>query len=164
MTRNHTHRVLSIDLCNRGVGFVVLEVPDRLVDWGIKRAANTQDSKAVAAFRDLLQVYRPGLLVMEDCMARNSRRGSRANRLIFQFAALARDRQIPVRTYSVAQVKQTFATMGAFTKQQIAAAVALELPVLTRFLPPLRKPWMSEDPRLSIFDAAAFALTHLHRA
>jgi len=27
-------------------------------------------------------------------------------------------------------------------------------------LPPLRKAWMSQDPRISVFDAAALALTH----
>jgi hypothetical protein len=34
------------------------------------------------------------------------------------------------------------------------------LPELTARLPRVRKPWMSEDERMSIFDAAAMALTY----
>jgi Holliday junction resolvasome RuvABC endonuclease subunit len=161
MTATNIHRLLSIDLCNRGIGFIVLEPPDRLVDWGIKRVANTDGAKAVAAVRDLLELYRPGLLVLEDCTGRNNRRGARVRLLIFQFMALAKEKRTPVKTYSVAQVQKAFAKRSAFTKRQIACAVALQLPVLVRFLPPLRKIWMSEDPRSSIFDAAAFALTYM---
>ncbi len=36
--------------------------------------------------------------------------------------------------------------------------VAERFPELARYLPPERKPWMSEDLKMAIFDAAAFAL------
>jgi hypothetical protein len=52
-------------------------------------------------------------------------------------------------------VKRTFAVSN---KAQMARAIAARFLELTRYLPPERKPWMSEDPRMAIFDAAAFAL------
>jgi hypothetical protein len=36
--------------------------------------------------------------------------------------------------------------------------IATRFPQLARSVPPERKPWMSEDSRMAIFDAAAFAL------
>jgi len=40
----------------------------------------------------------------------------------------------------------------------MARFVAAKFPELARHLPAERKPWMSEDLRTAIFDAAAFAL------
>jgi hypothetical protein len=40
----------------------------------------------------------------------------------------------------------------------MAQAVAARFPELAPRLPPQRKPWMSEDCRMAIFDAAAFVL------
>ena len=42
-------------------------------------------------------------------------------------------------------------------KNEIARFIAARFPELARSLPPERKPWMSEDSRMAIFDAAAFA-------
>ena len=45
------------------------------------------------------------------------------------------------------------------TKREIAEAIVREFPELEPRLPPVRKIWMSEDVRMSIFDAAALAIT-----
>jgi hypothetical protein len=47
---------------------------------------------------------------------------------------------------------------NASTKHQIVSDVAHQFPELARQLPPARKPWMSEDERMAIFDAAALAV------
>jgi hypothetical protein len=60
-----------------------------------------------------------------------------------------------VRTYTRAQV---FAYFGVKTKHELALTIAAALPPLQLRLPPRRKPWMSEDARQSLFDAAALAL------
>jgi hypothetical protein len=43
-------------------------------------------------------------------------------------------------------------------KYQRAAALAERFPQLQSRLPRFRKPWMTEDPRVNVFDALAFAL------
>jgi hypothetical protein len=48
------------------------------------------------------------------------------------------------------------------TKYDRAQAVVQRFPVLTRKLPPKRKPWESEDYRMSMFAAAAVAMAYLH--
>jgi len=62
----------------------------------------------------------------------------------------------------VSRVKKVFAVFRANTKHEIAHAVAQQLPELAPRLPRFRKPWMSEDYRMAIFDAAALALTYFH--
>jgi len=52
-----------------------------------------------------------------------------------------------------------WAGSDATTKQEIAIAIAERFPELAPRLPRFRKPWMSEDYRMSIFDAVALALT-----
>jgi hypothetical protein len=56
------------------------------------------------------------------------------------------------------EVREVFARVDALTKRDIALAVAKQIPAFERYLPPVRKPWMSEDARMSLFDAAALAL------
>jgi hypothetical protein len=64
-----------------------------------------------------------------------------------------------VRSFSRVKVKLVFSESGAQTKQEIAVAIAKRFPELAPRLPRFRKPWMSEDYRMSIFDAVGFGLT-----
>ena len=60
-------------------------------------------------------------------------------------------------------VRAAFAHCGAFSKHEIAGAIAKQLPDLSHLQPPIRKPWMSEDYRENIFDAFALALVVFSR-
>jgi hypothetical protein len=75
---------------------------------------------------------------------------------------LADQRGVLVKTYSRAQVIEYFAGLGAITKQKIAEAIAKHIPALGLYVPPARKPWMSENARMGIFDAAALARLFFH--
>jgi hypothetical protein len=48
--------------------------------------------------------------------------------------------------------------LGIRNKGQMARFVAARFTELARSVPPERKPWMSEDSRMAMFDAAAFGL------
>ncbi len=66
---------------------------------------------------------------------------------------------VELHRYSRVAVKECFAPVGASTKYEIAKAVATQIPAFAHRIPRFRKPWMSEDPRQSLFDAAALGLT-----
>jgi hypothetical protein len=51
---------------------------------------------------------------------------------------------------------------AAMTKRQIAEKIAKDLPDLSLYMPPERKPWMSEHARMGIFGAAALAWMYFH--
>lgn len=98
------------------------------------------------------------MIVFEDYAGDASRRCRRVRELIVRIRKLAARRKIKVRAFSRGRVRQAFAP--AYTKHQIAIAITAEFPELLPHLPPFRKCWMSEDYRMSIFDAAAFGVTY----
>ena len=55
-------------------------------------------------------------------------------------------------------IRACFASVGARKKYDIAQAIARQIPALAHRPPRVRKIWMSEDPRQSLFDAAALGL------
>src|SRR6266850_6971580 len=151
--------VLAIDPSTRGFGFAVLEGPNRLIDWGVKETKTDKKKKSLKLIEDLIDRYLPKVIVVEDYAGKGSRRCRRIERLINDIAKLASKRQIKVRCFSRAKVKQAFSECGASNKQEIAIAIANRFPELAPRLPRFRKPWMSEDYRMSIFDAVSFAVT-----
>jgi Holliday junction resolvasome RuvABC endonuclease subunit len=152
-------RVLAIDPATRGFGFAVLEGPSRLIDWGVKETKVDKKRRSLKLIDDLVNDYQPYAMVVEDYAGKGSRRCDRVTGLIDEIRELALKRKLKVRNFSRADVKNGFAESGATTKQEIAVWITKRFPELTPRLPRFRKPWMSEDYRMSIFDAAALALT-----
>ena len=159
---NNEMRVLAIDPTSHGFGFVVLEGPRRLVDWGLAPVGGVDNSRCLARITNLTEHYRPAVLVLEDPEHRLCRRCPRVRRLLVRAERLATARGLRVKRISRHQVRTTFAPLRARTKEHVAAVLASRFPELRLRLPPQRRLWMSEDPRMSIFDAASFALTYFH--
>jgi Holliday junction resolvasome RuvABC endonuclease subunit len=151
--------VLAIDPSTRGFGFAILEGPEKLVDWGVKETRADKKAKSLELIDDLIELYQPRVIVVEDYAGKGSRRCRRIERLINDISKLALKRKIRVGSFSRLKVRQVFSGSGASNKQEIAIAIANRFPELAPRLPRFRKPWMSEDYRMSIFDAVALALT-----
>lgn len=152
-------RVLAIDPSIRGFGFAVLEGPKRLIDWGVKSARQNKNAVSLAKVADLIRYYKPDVIVLENCERTGSHRCKRVQGLITAVIKLGAELKIRTRRFSPSQVRQAFADCGARTKHEIARAIADCLSELASRLPPLRRPWMSEDYRMNIFDAVSLALT-----
>jgi len=149
-------RVLAVDPTSKGFGFAVLEGPGSLIDWGVKRARGDRNAKSLEKAAELIERYQPEVLVVERSAAKGFRRCLRVRQLIEDLLALARDRHIRARRISRRKVQRCFSKTGSATKRQIAVALVERFPELEPHLPPVRKPWMSEDGRMGIFDAVAF--------
>lgn len=155
-------RVLAIDPTSRGFGFAVLEGPERLLDWGVAQARRNKHAQCLARIADLIRYYEPAAIVAEDGTGQGSRRCLRVLLLLRDARKLAVKNQIVMRSFSRSKVRRTFSEEKALTKYQIAKIIAGRFPELVPRLPPFRKSWMSEDDRMSIFDALALALTFFH--
>jgi hypothetical protein len=154
-------RVLAIDPITKGFGFAVFDGPHCLLDWGLKTTSRWQEPRDRWCLRQVAQLiafYQPDRIVVEDCLDARSRRGQTGRQLIEGILEVARERGIPARRVSRAGLRRTFQSEGTCTKYKIALAVAGRFPELAWRLPPIRKPWMSEDARMGIFDAVALAL------
>lgn len=153
-------RILAIDPANRGFGFVILEGAKRLIDWGVKEVRENRNKKCLEKVKELIGHYQPDLVILEE--PQGSRRCHRVQRLIRSIINLVSKKKIKFKCFSRKKVREAFFKEGAYTKHQIANIIAKKFPELSPYLPPFRKPWMSEDYRMSIFDALSFALAFFY--
>jgi Holliday junction resolvasome RuvABC endonuclease subunit len=152
-------RVLAIAPSTRGFGFALLEGLNTLADWGVKTVHGDKNTKSLAKVNELITHYQPDVVVLEDSSSKHSRRSGRIRALSRKIAAVAARRKVSVALFSPEQVRQVFFAEGKGTKYAIAKILANRFPdELGSRLPPKRRPWMSEDYRMNIFDAVALAL------
>ena len=158
MTRNKSVRVLAIAPLTRGLGYAVMEGPDKLVAHGNKAILRDKNSRALKWVEKFIRLYQPAVLVLPDVNAKDTRRAERIKLLHKKIGALAREHELKVRLISVTRVREQLLGDRQGTKQACAEALAARFPVeLASRLPPKRRPWMSEDPRMDIFDAVGLA-------
>jgi hypothetical protein len=155
--------VLSIYPFSRGFAFVLFEGPESPFDWGVKEIKEKhKNTRTLDEIKKLIDRYRPEVLVIEDT-GKDSRRTSRIRRLYRMLVHLAEAEYVDLHRCSRTEVKACFTSVGARTKYEIAKAIATQIPAFAHRIPPLRRVWMSEDPRQSLFDAAALGLTYFAR-
>ena len=153
-------RVLAFAPSSRGFGFAVLEGAEKLVDWGVKSIAGDKNAASIAKMEELIILYEPGVIVLEDAAAKHSRRSPRVRDLARSVIAIAGRKGIKTATYSQKQIRETFFVHDEGTKHALAEILAARFPEeLESRLPPKRQPWMSVDYRMDIFDAVALAVT-----
>lgn len=157
-------RVLSIAPSSRGFGFAVLENGGRLIDWGTRSARGNKNAQCLFKIGELIDFFRPTVIVIENCATKRSRRSERIRRSLIEIAELASRCGIRMRRVSRAQVLKAFAAAGAKTRQEIAVAIAERFPELHASLPPPRKAWTSEDCRMSMFEGVGLALAYFRFA
>lgn len=161
-TETRDPRVFAIDPTSRGFGYCVLEGPACLVDWGVTEGLRADNREACKRVEAIVERYRPDALILEDVTTGKSRRCRRVRNLLDDIQQMAEKRKINVKTVSVESVRRMFSTAAAKNKEEIATTITEHFPELAPWRPPIRKPWMSEDARMAIFDAVAFALTYFY--
>ena len=150
--------VLAIHVQSRGFAFVLFEGWLAPIDWGVQDIRGSEkNARCLTRIASLLTLHTPDVLVLQDMSERGTLRAPRVQELNRRIAELADQRGILVRAYSRANFIEYFEELGAITKHGIAETIAKHIPALSLYLPPARKPWMSEDARMGIFDAAALA-------
>ncbi|HEX4826347.1 MAG TPA: hypothetical protein VFV19_18755 [Candidatus Polarisedimenticolaceae bacterium] len=149
---------MAIDPTSRGFGYAVLEGATRLIDWGTKDTRRADSAAALDQATALVEHYRPDALIVEDTSHRDSRRRDRAQELILSVCADAGSHGIAQARIPRRHVLELFAGNQSVNKRAVVIAISAHFPELGPRVPPIRKAWMSEDTRTSIFDAVGFAL------
>jgi hypothetical protein len=159
------NRVISISLSPRGFGYAVFEGAE-LIDWGLKgtsRLRGRHRDWCVRQAERLMEDFVPEILVLEDYCDVRYRRGRAVKHLLARVATRAAAHGVKVRRVPKSRLGRLSWDEARPTKYQIAVTVARRFPELTWRLPPVRKPWMSEDARMAIFGAVALALAYYGR-
>jgi hypothetical protein len=142
--------VFAIYLQSHGFAFVLFEGRLAPVDWGAYDARGAdKNARCLACIGSLLALHMPNVQVLQDTSDTGTRRANRIRALNAEIAELAHSAAFLVRTYSRAQIAEQFEQFGSVTKHGIAEATK-HIPALVLYLPPARKPWISEDSRMGI--------------
>ena len=158
MIQNKSIRILAIAPLSRGLGYAVMEGPDKLVACDNKSILRDKNAKALAWVNRFIQFYQPDVLVLPNVTAADTRRATRIKTLHRKIVAWAGKQPLKVRLVSVTQVRTQLLGAAKGTKFAVARTLAEKFPTeLGTRLPPKRRPWMSEDPRMDIFDAVGLA-------
>ena len=152
--------VLAIFPNRRGFGYALFEDVVSPVDWGMKWALEDEMPARLEQIRLLIHLFQPSVIVLQDCKAPSARCSQRVKCLIESTLTLARRRNVKVKLYSRADIRQCFAYYGARNKDEIARAIAEVLPEFAPRVPPMRKLWMTEDHRMGMFDALSLVFTY----
>ncbi|HWT99816.1 MAG TPA: hypothetical protein VN229_19430 [Terriglobales bacterium] len=151
--------VLAVHPTAKGFGWVVFESPLSAVDWGIASAKQGRNARLQARFARLLERYEPSAVVLE-AFEPPSLRAERIRHLCRSMLHLAACKGADTPVYPRSVIRTVFASVGAVTRFETAQVIARHIDAFSHRLPEKRKPWQGEDPRQSLFDAAALALTY----
>lgn len=151
--------VMAIHATAKGFGYVVMSGPFSLVDWGTRTSARQKNATCLARLSELLDRFDPHTLVLED-PSQDAKRSARIQRLYTAIAGLCHGRSIDLAVFTRADMRRCYAMVGAHSWQDIAEAVARQLEPLRKRVPARRKAWQSESRAMSVFVAAAIAMTY----
>jgi hypothetical protein len=154
-------RYLAIHPTTDGLGYAVFEGAF-LLDWGVYRAQGDKNQRCLLFIGVLIRRYEPQEVLFESRGPRDRRRSERIHHLIRAAMSYIRRNGIVPKRVPRRRVQTFFAAQGAATKQEVATRITELFPELSEYLPPKRKPWMPEHPRMGMFEAVALALTYLH--
>ena len=119
-------RVAAIDPSHRGLGFAVLEGPSQLLDCVRQAEEGDKNAKCVAIVRELIDRYRPHVLVVENATRKSSRRCERVHKLFQTIRETARQKGVKVLEETTERVQRAFVpkkdTVAASTAAQAAHA------------------------------------------
>jgi len=152
--------VFGVHPTSRGFGWVVFEHADLPVHWGIASAKEGRNQRLIRRFERLLSRNHPSVLVLEEFDGIGPRRVQRIKALCRSFVQIASARGLDVVIYRRDVVARSLGLGPDASRHDVATTVAARLDAFDHRFPPKRKPWEAEDPRQSLFDAAALALTH----
>jgi hypothetical protein len=151
--------VLAIYIQTRGFAFVLFEGWRTPIDWAVQDIRGLdKNARCLKRIEALFELHNPDVVILQETSEDGTRRASRIRSLNRNIGYLAERHGIAVRTYRRSELRHCFAEFyGATNKTMIAETIAKEIPDLTLYVPPARKPWMSEHTRMGLFEAAALA-------
>jgi len=161
MRKQDTLRILAIDPGTRLTGAALLD-GNSLIYHGVKVVAkglcpDQTLRRGRDAFVQLVEDFRPNLIVAERPFFGPNRNASLLNVLVDEMRSVARRRGIAFATYAPSTIKKHICGNGRADKRQVACVVVSHFPELKVYLTQDRA-W-KERFHCNMFDAVALAIT-----
>ena len=159
-------RILTIALRSRRFAFSVFEGPDKLLDWGMvfyPSNSGAQQTAATKRIASLFTQFTPSEVVVGRARLLNTREGSGVRPILTSLRYEASSRLIPLCFMRRPELSEVFRQFHVRSKHEIASMLAQIFPEILWRLPPKRKIWESERPRMAMFDAIALGFAYWQR-
>jgi hypothetical protein len=156
-------RVLALEVRPKKYGFVVLEGPDVLLDWGIRSYRNEQIVRS-GRFDSLLQSYAPHCVVIRLRRHHSQKAAEAVRNAITEISDDMGRHSIKTRFISWTTIRRIFERRGCKNKHQIHSLLAEWFDEISWKLPARRRPWQSERPNTLLFDALATGVAFFVRS
>ncbi|MFK5979706.1 MAG: hypothetical protein QM488_12560 [Rhizobiaceae bacterium] len=141
-------RIMAIAAASGRIGYVVM-AEDKLVDWGISRAASRSSKKAHAKAKDWIDQLKPEVVVTE-AIGPPSRKHGKTLVIMEAITNAAKDSDVINVT--------TSKTRSHRDKYQEAKILAKRYPELQTRLAKKPACWLAEPRRMILFEALSLAL------
>ena len=161
--RIYDPKILAIDLRHRRLGYAVFEGHKLLLDAGLRVYRAVGEAEAAMASKRLtvlLKSFSPSAIVVARERLDRAETSAHIRSLVEVMVRTAGAHSIPIFVIGNDDVRKTFRNMGCETRDEIAVALARIFPELAWRLPPKRRAWQSEHPRMALFDAIALGLAY----
>jgi hypothetical protein len=136
-----------------------------LRDSGLRVYRAVGEAEAAMASKRLavlLKSFSPSAIVVKRERWDRAQTSSHIRSLVEVMISVASAHSIPIALVRQDDVRKTFQSLDCETRDEIAAALARIFPELAWRLPPKRRAWQSEHPRMAMFDAIALGLAYWH--
>ena len=157
---NNETLVLSLFPNHRGLGFVCIEWPKKLLDAGMAVVHPVSNSQFLDRVIKYIDFFKPSVIIIRNCKGKKSDREKRIENIVDDITTYSEKNHIPIYGYTRQQIRDVFEQFGATTKNEIAKKIIEWFPQLEWRAPTIRKAWMDEDCNMGVFDAFALAVTH----
>jgi len=157
-------RLLALEIRLSKIGFVVLEGPTKLLDWGVGvrwfgRNKRSLKHAVPNRLRALMHLHGPSVVVARWISHYSAPANKRFATILRAIRAECRRDSAEFKALPTRQVQRHFALLGHTTKHEIATSLAERFEELSWKLPRPKKSYQSEAPAMLLFDAAATGVT-----
>ncbi|MBS1683985.1 MAG: hypothetical protein JSS76_04480 [Bacteroidetes bacterium] len=143
-----------------GIGYICLQVPDKVFDFGVTTAKPISNSKLLRRAEKFMEYYKPKVILLKETVS--SARSKRNDKLIEALTTLSGEMGLKVYRYTKQQIQDTFEVFGAKTKYEMVDKMVKMLPDLATRMPRPRQWYEKEDYNMVVFYAVSLAITHCH--
>lgn len=163
--RVYDPKIIAIHLRHRRFGYAVYEGHKGLLDWGVRvypAVGEEEVSMACKRLSSLLKLHSPSVMVLNQERWDLGQTNQHMRALVEMTKSEAIVHSVQIRLLRDAKVRESFRHMDCETRSEIAEALARIFPELASHVPPKRRAWQAEHPRMIVFDAIALGLAHWH--
>lgn len=155
-------RLLAVVIQSGRYGFAAFEMPNRLIDCGMRRFDSP--AKARRQLARLLRLFRPSLVVIHRRRYRDLRSGRVAKVTMQMARRQATKMKIRTTVMSGRSLRNYWQDQGGHNKYRVASLVAEQFPAFSSKLPSSERKCYEREPWSMIrFDAIALGVAHLAR-